>query len=234
MGHCKPAFLEGTIQEDLPNSLCAVSIEEDLSRSFELVMVWFGWLDRVLDLLPDCVSSVYFFYHESLHVHNPGKLSAMQEIALALEGGYRWWYSGYYVHPNLKQRYKMDYRPQYLLDLETNQWDLVDEGVLALLDRQDYVSLSRERKMAKDRDEPGTTLVLAEDEADQNPGQCPPATERDSAADATAKDEKGQERRLERIVGDRDNSTCLLGSNMPGVASAEQMREVTWTTFPSC
>lgn len=46
----------------------------------------------VLDLLPDYVSAVYFLYHESIHRFSPGKLGALREIALAMEGGYR------YVH----------------------------------------------------------------------------------------------------------------------------------------
>ncbi|KAI2471776.1 arginine-tRNA-protein transferase [Annulohypoxylon bovei var. microspora] len=44
----------------------------------------------VLDLLPDCVSAVYFLYHESIHRFSPGKLGALREIALAMEGGYRY------------------------------------------------------------------------------------------------------------------------------------------------
>lgn len=44
----------------------------------------------VLDLLPDCVSAVYFLYHESIHKFSPGKLGALREIALAIEGGYRY------------------------------------------------------------------------------------------------------------------------------------------------
>lgn len=43
----------------------------------------------VLDLLPQCVSGVYFLYHEDVSAWNFGKLSALREAALALEGGYR-------------------------------------------------------------------------------------------------------------------------------------------------
>jgi arginine-tRNA-protein transferase len=52
----------------------------------------------VLDLLPHCVSGVYFMYHESVHQHSFGKLGALQEIALAHERGYKYWYSGFYIH----------------------------------------------------------------------------------------------------------------------------------------
>jgi arginine-tRNA-protein transferase len=52
----------------------------------------------VLDLLPECVSAVYFMYHENVHTHGFGKLGAMREIALAREEGYKWWYAGFYIH----------------------------------------------------------------------------------------------------------------------------------------
>ncbi len=102
----------------------------------------------VLDLLPHAVSAVYFFYHETLHGHNPGKLSAMREISLAIEGGYMWWYSGYYIHSCPKMRYKIDFAPQYVLDPETYQWDLLDKEALVVFDQKSYVSLSRERRQA--------------------------------------------------------------------------------------
>ena len=62
---------------------------------------------RCSRLLPDCVSAVYFLYDESIHAYAPGKLSAIREIALALEGGYRWWYAGYYIHNCAKMRYEI-------------------------------------------------------------------------------------------------------------------------------
>ncbi|CAK7217411.1 Arginyl-tRNA--protein transferase 1 [Sporothrix bragantina] len=106
----------------------------------------------VLDLLPECVSSVYFLYHESIHTHSPGKLSAMREIALARELNYRWWYSGYYIHGCPKMRYKLDFLPQYVLDPElVASWDLLDKKALETFDKQAYVSFSHERVMAYKR-----------------------------------------------------------------------------------
>ncbi|KAL0470682.1 arginine-tRNA-protein transferase [Neurospora intermedia] len=118
------------------------------------------WLDGklvaigVLDLLPHAVSSVYFLYHESFHSHNPGKLSAMREIALAREGGYRWWYPGFYIHSCPKMKYKMDFKPQSVLDPETLTWDLMDKEALAVFDAKHYVSLSRERQRKESGDHP--------------------------------------------------------------------------------
>ena len=104
----------------------------------------------VLDLLPQCVSSVYFFYHESIHKFAPGKLGALQEISLALEGGYKWWYPGFYIHSCPKMRYKLDYSPSYMLDPASLDWDLVNPELVALLDSKPFVSLSLEKASAQD------------------------------------------------------------------------------------
>lgn len=100
----------------------------------------------VLDLLPEAVSAVYFMYHESIHKHQPGKLGALREIALAMEGGYRYWWAGYYIHSCPKMRYKIDYHPQYVLDPETLTWDLLDQEALEIFDKKHYVSLSKDRQ----------------------------------------------------------------------------------------
>ncbi|KAK8086341.1 arginine-tRNA-protein transferase [Apiospora phragmitis] len=96
----------------------------------------------VLDLLPDCVSAVYFLYHESIHKWQPGKLGALREIALATEKGYRWWYPGYYIHTCPKMKYKMDYAPQFLLEPDTLSWEKVDDDLLARFDSKGYLEMS--------------------------------------------------------------------------------------------
>ncbi|KAI3327980.1 arginine-tRNA-protein transferase [Xylariaceae sp. AK1471] len=93
----------------------------------------------VLDLLPDCVSAVYFLYHESIHNWSPGKLGALREIALAIEGGYRWWYPGFYIHTCPKMRYKMDYSPQQILNPDSMEWVEVSKEILAKFDSHGYL-----------------------------------------------------------------------------------------------
>ncbi|RKF75742.1 Arginyl-tRNA--protein transferase 1 [Golovinomyces cichoracearum] len=78
----------------------------------------------VLDLLPNCVSAIYFMYHENVKKFDFGKLSAMREIALAKENGYHWWYPGFYIHDCIKMRYKAEYSPVYILGPESYQWQL--------------------------------------------------------------------------------------------------------------
>lgn len=99
----------------------------------------------VLDLLPQCVSAVYFMYHESVHEHGFGKLGALREIVLAKEEGYRWWYAGFYIHNCVKMRYKGDFSPQYMLDPESYDWDPLTAELKKKLDKSKYFSLSRER-----------------------------------------------------------------------------------------
>ncbi|KAL5375461.1 hypothetical protein DPSP01_011161 [Paraphaeosphaeria sporulosa] len=101
----------------------------------------------VLDLLPHCVSGVYFLYHSDFEKWSFGKLSALREATLALEGGYQYYYMGYYIHSCVKMRYKGEYRPQYVLDPESLTWDPLEGELRALLDKKRYVSLSRERRL---------------------------------------------------------------------------------------
>ncbi|KAI9879423.1 MAG: Arginyl-tRNA--protein transferase 1 [Pleopsidium flavum] len=101
----------------------------------------------VLDLLPHCVSAVYFIYHQDVSDWNFGKISALRETALAVEGGYRYYYMGYYIHSCVKMRYKGAYKPQYLLDPETYAWNLFDDDLRERLNIRNYVSLSRERRL---------------------------------------------------------------------------------------
>ncbi|KAL1305172.1 hypothetical protein AAFC00_002093 [Neodothiora populina] len=98
----------------------------------------------VLDLLPHAVSGVYFIYHQDFEKWSFGKLSAMREAALALEGGYEFYYMGYYIHSCVKMKYKGEYKPQYVLDPESYEWNLLDDRLRGLLDKQKYVSLSVE------------------------------------------------------------------------------------------
>lgn len=98
----------------------------------------------VLDLLPHCVSGVYFIYHRDFEKWSFGKLSALREIALAEEQGYRFYYMGYYIHDCAKMRYKNDYGPQYFLDLENLEFDPLDEEALGLMGKRKYVSTSRD------------------------------------------------------------------------------------------
>lgn len=96
----------------------------------------------VLDLLPRCVSGVYFVYHSDYEKYSLGKISALREATLALEGSYQFYYMGYYIHSCEKMRYKNDYKPQHVLDLETMQWHELNDDVRKLMDENHYMSVS--------------------------------------------------------------------------------------------
>ncbi|KAL4920157.1 arginine-tRNA-protein transferase [Aspergillus aurantiobrunneus] len=115
----------------------------------------------VLDLMPNGVSSVYIFYDPDYEHWEFGKLSAMREISLANEGGYEYYYMGFYIHSCQKMRYKGSFRPQYILDPESHTWDPLDGELSSKLNTRPYVSLSRDRKLA----DPNTNTSASEAEA---------------------------------------------------------------------
>lgn len=121
----------------------------------------------VLDLLPHCVSGVYFMYHADFEKWSFGKISALQEAALALEFGHQYYYMGYYIQSCVKMRYKADYKPQYLLDLETGAWDPLDAEMKRLLSKKKYVSMSKERTATTDMEVPSEEMDV--DKPDQPP-----------------------------------------------------------------
>lgn len=111
----------------------------------------------VLDLLPHAVSGVYFVYHQDFEKWSLGKLSALREAALALEGGYEYYYMGYYIHSCAKMHYKGTYKPQYVLDFESFGWDPLDDNMRALMEKRKYVSMSRERTLPAVQDASATS-----------------------------------------------------------------------------
>ncbi|CAO2651333.1 Nn.00g096300.m01.CDS01 [Neocucurbitaria sp. VM-36] len=123
----------------------------------------------VLDLLPHCVSGVYMLYHSDFEHWQFGKLSALREITLALEGGYEYYYMGYYIHSCTKMKYKGDYKTQHVLDPETYEWNPLDDELRGLLDRKTYVSLSRERRRKHTKE----SSAKAEDSAADKDAQEP-------------------------------------------------------------
>lgn len=172
----KSGFKSFLCQSPLPRRIETIGEQEKRLGSYHQCYRLDGKLVAigVLDLLPQCVSAVYFMYHESVHQHGFGKLGALREIALAQEEGYKWWYAGFYIHSCIKMRYKGDYSPQYMLDPDTYQWDLLDANLKKKLDKRKFVSLSRERsgqipnqsneKATNSQAENGT---IEEDEEDQ-------------------------------------------------------------------
>ncbi|EUC57834.1 arginyl-tRNA-protein transferase [Rhizoctonia solani AG-3 Rhs1AP] len=82
----------------------------------------------VIDILPGCVSSVYFLYAPEWNPWSLGKISAIREATLAKEihdagvESMTSLYMGFYIHSCPKMRYKGEYEPSYLLDPESYTW----------------------------------------------------------------------------------------------------------------
>ncbi len=121
----------------------------------------------VLDLLPHCVSGVYLLYHSDFERWEFGKLSALRETQLTLEGGYKNYYMGYYIHSCGKMKYKGDYKTQHVLDPETYEWNPLDDELRRRLDEKSYVSLSRERRKEAD------TTALVDGKSEEMKGVQP-------------------------------------------------------------
>ncbi|KAG2013767.1 arginine-tRNA-protein transferase 1 [Coprinopsis cinerea AmutBmut pab1-1] len=101
----------------------------------------------ILDILPNCVSSVYFMYDNLWEHFSMGKLSALREASLAYEihkagvPEMQYVYMGFYIHSCQKMRYKGDYSPSFLADPETYQWYPI-EHCKSLLEKNRYACFS--------------------------------------------------------------------------------------------
>ncbi|KAI6203543.1 hypothetical protein M3Y94_00569400 [Aphelenchoides besseyi] len=81
----------------------------------------------VVDLLPYCLSSAYFYYDPDYAFLNLGTYSALREIAFVREVSKthpqcHYYYMGYYVHACRKMRYKGSFRPSELLCERSHEW----------------------------------------------------------------------------------------------------------------
>ena len=94
----------------------------------------------VVDVLPRCLSSKYFFWEPSFAWASLGKLGALREIEWVRDASrtcasLRYYYLGYYIHACPKMRYKAEYRPSELKCAVTGKWTpLEDREVLRRLE----------------------------------------------------------------------------------------------------
>lgn len=96
------------------------------------------WLDGemiavgVIDILPLCLSSVYFFYDPDYSDLVLGTYGSMKELQLVRElnkyvPSLQYYYMGYYIHTCPKMRYKARISPSYLLCPETYTWHPISQ-----------------------------------------------------------------------------------------------------------
>ena len=93
----------------------------------------------VVDILPFCLSSKYFFWEPSLKALALGKLSSLREIDWVREASthcptLRYYYMGYYIHTCPKMRYKAEYKPSELKCPVTGAWVSFEKDAKPVLD----------------------------------------------------------------------------------------------------
>lgn len=121
------------------------------------------WLDDkliavgVIDILPLCVSSVYFFYDPDYSFLSLGTYGSLREIEFVQQlletvPSLKYYYMGYYIHSCPKMRYKGKLDPSYLLCPETYTWNLLTNEIRQKLDIQKYQRLNGEPE-ANDEDD---------------------------------------------------------------------------------
>lgn len=160
----------------------------------------------VLDLLPRAVSGVYFTYHSDFEKWSFGKLSALREAALAVEEGYDLYYMGYFIWSCRKMRYKGDYKPQNVLDYDTLQWHVMNDDMKRLMDKRKWVSMSREKRIARATQETG-----------HKSDSEPESTHEEEVAAQFYKVE------YENPVAAMNSDRSVLELNLPGAMSLQQV-----------
>ena len=86
----------------------------------------------VVDILPRCLSSKYFFWDPDYAHLSLGKLSALEEIKFVQKENLRspefqYYYMGYYIHTCPKMKYKAEYSPSEIRCSTTNRWVCIDD-----------------------------------------------------------------------------------------------------------
>ncbi|KAI9574553.1 arginine-tRNA-protein transferase [Boletus coccyginus] len=123
----------------------------------------------VLDILPGCVSSVYFMYNAKWEKFSLGKLSALREAALAREihdagiSSLNALYMGFYIHSCPKMKYKGEYAPSFLADPEDFTWYPL-KNCVELLDKYRYATFSQPDHSLAGPDDPGEVVQVDNEE----------------------------------------------------------------------
>ena len=154
-----------------------------------------------------------------------GKVSALHEIALALEGGYQYYYMGFYIHSCIKMRYKGKFSPSYLLDPEVLDWNLFDDDYRKKLDERKYVSPSHDSKVEAQPDSSSAVNGDAEKSPKEND-----STSIDLADENESKVEDQPCIEVDADDSEADDSEIPEGSlfdyNIPGVLTKKEVAKL--------
>ncbi|BES87555.1 Golgi SNAP receptor complex member 1 [Nesidiocoris tenuis] len=108
----------------------------------------------VIDILPKCVSSVYFYYDPDYAFLSLGTYSSLREIEMVrsltnLDPELQYYYMGFYIHSCPKMRYKAKFLPSFLLCPETYTWNSVEKSK-PKLDVSKYARLNEDIRAEND------------------------------------------------------------------------------------
>ncbi|GLV46733.1 Arginyltransferase 1 [Carabus blaptoides fortunei] len=120
------------------------------------------WLDDkliavgVIDILPKCISSVYFFYDPDYRYLTLGTYGSLRELYFVREiqrqvPAIKYYYMGFYIHSCPKMRYKANLHASYLLCPETYVWFPIEQCI-PKLDKGKYCRFNEDLD-AIDKDE---------------------------------------------------------------------------------
>ncbi len=75
----------------------------------------------LIDILPNGISSIYFYYDPDYSHLSLGKYSMLRQISYAKSNDLEWIYMGYYVSECQSLAYKSDYKPYMTLEGSPNE-----------------------------------------------------------------------------------------------------------------
>ncbi|MCJ7764716.1 MAG: arginyltransferase, partial [Thiovulaceae bacterium] len=77
----------------------------------------------LIDILPNGISSIYFYYDPDYSHLSPGKYSMLQQIIYAKAHHLEWIYMGYYVKECQSLAYKGGYKPYLTLEGSPKEYE---------------------------------------------------------------------------------------------------------------
>ncbi|MBU1626413.1 arginyltransferase [bacterium] len=78
----------------------------------------------LIDILPNGISSIYFYYDPEYTYLSPGKYSMLRQIKYAQANHLDWIYMGYYVKECQSLAYKGDYKPYLTLEGNPKEYEI--------------------------------------------------------------------------------------------------------------
>ncbi|XP_067946498.1 arginyl-tRNA--protein transferase 1-like [Watersipora subatra] len=110
---------------------------------------------EVMDVLPECISSKYFFYDPTYDFLTLGTYSTFRSIYLIQQlhkslSSLKYYLMGFYIHACPKMKYKAQFSPSYLLCPESYKWTPI-EDCLPQLDISKYSRLAPPTEQDADR-----------------------------------------------------------------------------------